>query len=274
MAELWRCPICNGSFAIAETSAVCDQNHSFDFARQGYLNLLPVNFKHSKSPGDDKAMLSARRQFLQKGYYQALLEHLITLQAQIIDGQASPLRAMDLGGGEGFFSAKLQQASNSTMQWYLSDISKEAVRLASSLFVKGRCSVASSYNLPIPDASLDIVLRNFAPSSDQELQRIIKPGGTCIIVSPGEDHLIELRQLLYSAPKKHAPPKDPDGFVLQEKIEVFDTVEISDADDRDHVFAMTPMVWRADRQVREQWLNLSDTRVRLSFLISVYRFAP
>ncbi len=36
----------------------CDNNHSFDIAKQGYTNLLPVQNKKSRSPGDDAEMVA------------------------------------------------------------------------------------------------------------------------------------------------------------------------------------------------------------------------
>ena len=41
----------------------CIQGHSFDIAREGYVNLLLPNQKHSKSPGDSKDMMESRRSF-------------------------------------------------------------------------------------------------------------------------------------------------------------------------------------------------------------------
>ena len=55
------CPLCGGPLARQEHRAVCPQGHSFDVARQGYVNLLTVGRKHSRQPGDSPTQLAARR---------------------------------------------------------------------------------------------------------------------------------------------------------------------------------------------------------------------
>ncbi len=52
----YRCPLCQQALLLDEKSYRCENNHSFDQAKQGYVNLLPVQFKHSKEPGDNKAV--------------------------------------------------------------------------------------------------------------------------------------------------------------------------------------------------------------------------
>lgn len=43
--------------------------HTFDIARQGYINLLPVQNKRRKELGDSGEMIESRRNFLSKGFY-------------------------------------------------------------------------------------------------------------------------------------------------------------------------------------------------------------
>ena len=51
------CPICKSKLNIDGKTYRCENNHSFDIAKQGYVNLLPVNKKHSDNPGDSKDMV-------------------------------------------------------------------------------------------------------------------------------------------------------------------------------------------------------------------------
>ncbi len=272
MAMFWRCPHCLSPLSAENSRAVCSNGHSFDFARQGYLNLLPANFKRSQSPGDDKAMLTARRQFLDAGYYQSLLDHLLVTQDRLVaQSNAESFTALDLGGGDGYYSARMQaQCSHST--WYLSDISKDAVKMAAARFERGRCAVASSFKLPVMDASVDWVMRNFAPADDGELKRILKPGGICLIITPGQDHLIELRRCLYDNPKAHKPGDAPTNGKLLDRQFVSETVQLSEVSHRQWLFSMTPMVWRAPQNAQQAWLNADDSTVTLSFTLSYYGF--
>ena len=72
MKSLFRCPLCGTPLEREETRWLCPNRHSFDRAAAGYVHLLPANKKHSKDPGDDKAMVAARSSFLDKGYYAPL----------------------------------------------------------------------------------------------------------------------------------------------------------------------------------------------------------
>ncbi|WP_317931509.1 putative RNA methyltransferase [Halioxenophilus sp. WMMB6] len=269
---IWLCPHCRCPLELQESRAVCCHNHSFDFAREGYLNLLPANFKHSKAPGDDKSMLSARRQFLAAGYYQPLSEQLASVQAELLTNFSKrPVQALDLGGGDGYYSSYLQAQAGDTVQWYLSDISKEALRLAGKRFARGHCVVASSFNVPVMDAGLDIVLRNFAPSSDAELKRLLCKQGYLVVVAPGPEHLLELRQLIYSEPKRHPFPATPEGATLEQNHCLTYAMSLAEPSHRDWLFAMTPMVWKSSAELRQQWLE-ADSQVTADFTIAIYRF--
>ena len=63
------CPICGKTLSHQERVCRCEAGHSFDIARQGYINLLPVQQKHSRNPGDTREQVLARRQFLEAGFY-------------------------------------------------------------------------------------------------------------------------------------------------------------------------------------------------------------
>ena len=100
MSSLFLCPLCGEPLARREKSYICPHGHSFDLSREGYCNLLPVNQKHSKAPGDDKNMAAARSAFLSKGYYAPLREALCQL-AVCATGSAPAV--LDTGCGEGYY---------------------------------------------------------------------------------------------------------------------------------------------------------------------------
>ena len=71
------CPICEKPLHLQARSLVCPENHSFDIARQGYVNLLPVQRRHSAHPGDTKEQVASRREFLEGGFYAPIADALI-----------------------------------------------------------------------------------------------------------------------------------------------------------------------------------------------------
>ena len=80
ISKSYQCPLCQQVLVFNEQSYRCTNNHSFDQAKEGYVNLLPVQHKHSKDPGDNKAMVNARRAFLDLGFYQPLVKAITELQ--------------------------------------------------------------------------------------------------------------------------------------------------------------------------------------------------
>ena len=91
------CPICAQSLRREEKRLVCPNRHSFDIARQGYVNLLAVQQKHSLSPGDTREQVLSRRAFLEAGYYAPIVETLLfTAKKYGVSGEI-----LDVGCGEG-----------------------------------------------------------------------------------------------------------------------------------------------------------------------------
>ncbi|MAA63070.1 MAG: rRNA (guanine-N1)-methyltransferase, partial [Idiomarina sp.] len=123
-----RCPIEHSPLQLVGGSWRCENGHSYDVAKQGYVNLLPVQNKRSKDPGDSKAMVQARREFLDQGYYQPLAQVLAdTVFAQ---GEQAVL---DAGCGEGYYLRYLvEQAEQNGTDLCMAalDISKWAVQAA------------------------------------------------------------------------------------------------------------------------------------------------
>lgn len=118
------CPICSEPLNAVDNGVVCPAGHRFDRARQGYLNLLPVQHKNSRDPGDNQAMVEARRDFLNAGHYAPVAKRLAELAA----GYA-PARWVDIGCGEGYYTAQIAEALPDA-DGYALDISKEAVKRA------------------------------------------------------------------------------------------------------------------------------------------------
>ena len=179
-------------------SVRCARGHSFDLAREGYLNLL-----RSKRTGDSKEMLLARRAFLDRGHYQPLAEALAdTITAFLgerVGAADRPLRVLDAGCGEGYYLDRLGQRLSEapglaeTLLIGL-DSAKEAIRLSAKRLQDAALLVADlKERLPIAGASLDAILNVFAPRDLAELARALVPGGLLLIAIPFPDHLVELR---------------------------------------------------------------------------------
>ena len=165
MNSLFSCPLCSAPLTRGEHSCFCPAGHSFDLAAAGYTHLLPANRKHSKNPGDDKAMVAARSAFLDKGYYAPLLDALCNLVVREMTETPAPV-LLDSGCGEGYYTAGLVRALRAAGQSPRCagvDISKFALRRAARRLPEEEFAVASVYHLPLADASVDILTNVFSP---------------------------------------------------------------------------------------------------------------
>lgn len=185
----WICPNCSHALVGKEGSLRCDNGHSYDLAREGYVNLLATGRQAAGVHGDSKAMLEARRRFLAVGYYQPLRARLIGIITS-----SRPRVVADIGCGEGFYIGGLARAKPE-IACYGTDISKDAVRLAARSYPEASFAVASTYApLPLADGSVDVVLDVFAPRNATEFARILSPSGHLIVVIPTDGHLRALRE--------------------------------------------------------------------------------
>ena len=169
------CPYCKNSlYDSREKTYICDNNHSFDIAKQGYLNLLPVNQKKSKDPGDNEMMIAARRNFLELGFYDPLIKSIKNLISDKLSFVTKDIVAFDAGCGEGYYSEKaLNNLPDLETEILGTDISKYAVKNAARKYKNNFYFVSSVYNLPISNTSTDLILSVFSPIAAEEFKRIL-----------------------------------------------------------------------------------------------------
>ena len=239
-----RCPICEMPLTCEPARWYCENGHSFDVARQGYVNLLPVSQKHSRQPGDSKLQVAARRAFLGGGHYAPIAEKLCALCAQ-----ERPDVLLDVGCGEGYYLGRVQAALPQLECWGV-DVSKEAIRCAAAQYKQPRFLTATAAHLPFPDGSFDVITSLFALTLPAEFARVLRPGGALIQVTAGAEHLMGLKSIIYPEifrREKRADTALP-GFRLdaEEMLEFEFTLERSE--DVMRLLSMTPHVMRITKE--------------------------
>ena len=242
------CPLCSAPLATADHGVACPAGHRFDRARQGYLNLLPVQHKNSRAPGDNQAMVEARRAFLEEGHYAPVAERLAELAAR-----QRPTRWLDIGCGEGYYSARLAAAMPKA-EGYALDISREAVKRACRRAPSVNWLVASMARVPLAPASCDFIASVFSPLDWHEAQRLLRPGGGLMRVGPTQGHLMELRERLYDEVRPYQDDKHlalvPRGMHLAHTEVLSYRLRLIDPASRANLLAMTPHGWRASAERR------------------------
>ena len=193
MPEL-KCPVCGSRLHKTEKTLKCPAGHSYDIAKQGYVNLLMSNRSSSRRHGDDKAMALARTAFLDKGYYACLRDAICTYA---VDNTSGDVDMLDAGCGEGWYTLAVKnavEADGRLCRVCGVDISRDALIRASKRSIGGDLVAASVNSLPVADGSCDLIINVFAPNDDSEFARVSRPGGILIRAVPTEDHLMGLKK--------------------------------------------------------------------------------
>ncbi|HEV7897312.1 MAG TPA: methyltransferase domain-containing protein [Planosporangium sp.] len=188
IAEYLRCPVCSAPLHVGTAALRCAQGHSFDLARQGYVDLSAGRLTH---PGDTAEMISARQELLGAGHFRVLTQALVAAV-----GDRPPGLVVDVGAGTGQHLAALLQARPDDLGVAV-DISKPALRRAARAHPRLAAVRADAWRgLPVADGAADVVLDVFAPRSGPEFHRILRPDGILIVVTPAPAHLGELVEAL------------------------------------------------------------------------------
>lgn len=269
----YQCPLCHQSLQLDNQIWRCDNNHQFDQAKEGYVNLMPVQHKKSKDPGDNKMMMQARRQFLDAGYYQPLRNTILSILDKLLTDHHNLQTLLDIGCGEGYYTGFLASSlsTNHAIKVYGLDISKNAVRSASRRYSGACFCVASSHRLPFDDHAVDAVLRIYAPCKAEELNRVIKTNGFIVAVTPAPQHLIQLKGLIYQTPKPHDDKEEIiEGFHCEQQHRLSYPMTMA-GQQAVNLLQMTPFAWKASESLIDTLSEQTEFLCDADFYIRVYR---
>lgn len=252
-----KCPLCNNSLATQNKSLICENNHTYDIARSGYINLLPVNKKSSKNPGDSKEMVEARSNFLKTDYYLPIITKINTfIKTNIVPN--TQINILDAGCGEGYYLNKVKTHFNEKVNCLGVDISKAAIHAAATHNKEICWCVASIYNLPIIDHSQDIIINIFSPYDFKELMRVAKENALIILVIPNDKHLIEIKNLVYKNQQNYTSnerllcklQEHPDLKIINTE-QIMYNFNLPSQEAIKNLFAMTPFYWKSNQDIQK-----------------------
>lgn len=271
---LLRCPSCGLPLARRSGVYACSNNHSFDTARDGYVNLLRSGRKPSGARGDTDEMIRARRRILEAGHFLPLLARVAdAVAAAFPDGSDRVL--VDAGCGEGYYVRSLRRrlARSSSITWLGIDISKFAVHLAASRDPDSTWVVGSSHDLPVLDHRVDVLLSIFAPIDPAEYTRVLLRSGSVITATPAEGHLAGLRSLIYRGSQggRDPDPVDVRGLFPAHRADV-ERIRFSVAlnpDEREDMLLMTPFYWQVAEPNRASLAAAIPSKLEADVILSV-----
>ena len=260
------CPVCGCTLSRVDREYRCENRHSFDIARQGYVNLLTVQQKKSLHPGDTREQVLSRRAFLEAGCYAPI--------ARTLCDTALELRAkgpvLDVGCGEGYYSAQLAKTLGAELTGL--DISKEAVRCAAGKYKDALWLCGTAAHLPVADGSAGLVTSLFALTVPEEFRRVLSPGGYYFQVLAAEDHLMGLKSVIYPEllhKEKNTVPELP-GFTLVQSVPIRFTFTVEGEQVR-NLLSMTPHVYRISKEGAQRLAATDTLTDEASCVLNVYR---
>ena len=260
------CPVCGQVLCREDRTLRCAVGHCFDIARQGYVNLLTVDRKHARHPGDTKEQVAARKQFLDGGYYRPIADAVCRLLMPY-----APAAVLDAGCGEGYYLTRLQEAMPQA-EYAGIDISKDAVRYAAVRNRKALWLTATAAALPFPDASFDAVLSMFALTVEGEFARVLRPGGVYLQVLAGEEHLMGLKSVIYPQILRKEKVLRPQlqGFRLEHSETLEFEFAVRDHGQVENLLSMTPHFWRISKEGAQRLAKTDRLEDRAQVILNLY----
>jgi 23S rRNA (guanine745-N1)-methyltransferase len=281
MSSILQCPVCRELTVRSETGCQCANKHTFDAARQGYVNFLLAHKKHSKEPGDNRDMIKSRRKFLDRGPYDKLSDGINeAIAGNLLASQrAGACTILDAGCGEGFYLKRLKgflsrSDHDRVFNYYGVDISKYAVQQATQRDKTMNWFVASIIDLPFIKSTLDIVFNVFSPVNFPEFSRILKDTGKLVIVHPGPRHLNGLREIIYPVAREHEESdmvEQAEGlFSLSKRTRINYQLELTSSGEIMDLLAMTPYFWNIDLSTKSKVEAVDRLALDVDVMISVF----
>ena len=264
-ATAFACPICQENLTLLESSLKCNNRHSFDLAKFGYVNLAP---QIKQSANYDKENFQNRQQILEAGFYQAILE----VVSDLLSNSKNAKTILDIGCGEGFYSRKLQER-HPDKTFYAFDISKDSVQIAAKSEPNWAVNwfVGDLARLPIKDASMDILLDIFSPANYGEFRRVLSKDGILIKVIPTENHLKEIRQKVQDQLTNKDYSNQDIKNHFQEHFTILSSQTASltktiTAEQLQALLSMTPLLFHID-QGKIDWSQLTEITIEAEILV-------
>ncbi|MGH3621088.1 MAG: putative RNA methyltransferase [Sciscionella sp.] len=275
---VFACPVCGESLAGDGQTVRCVEEHVFDIAREGYVNLLLPQHRHSKDPGYSKEMIAGRRDFFDAGHYQLLADGVANVITSYLPERTERV-VLDAGCGEGYYLRRLrtrlgEQGQDGATTLCGIDISKHGIRVAAKRDPRGLYAVAGTYHMPVLADHVDVLLTHFSPVSAADFLRVVRSGGVVLIGGPGEDHLYSFKKLLYDTPTKHEPTPtlaDEPGFELINTHRIRYNLALRGRGEVANLLLMTPYYWSVDQAIQARLAELAALDTEVDVVLHAYR---
>ncbi len=255
-ADHMTCPICHSNLAWADNQVRCSNNHSFDLAKQGYINLAP---NHQEAHYNSQLFAARQRIMDQAQLYAGIYDQILDLLAQkgIAFDQADKI--IDLGTGEGthlhqlinHWHSRLDSPSQGPHPLGL-DLAKDGILSAAKHYTNALWVVADLSQLPFKDGRVDGALTILSPSNYPALNKALADQGWFIKIIPGPHYLKELRAIVLDEADQR---QDSSASITKFKAAFdnfgqthFESHVPLNKEQMADLVAMTPLMWHASEE--------------------------
>lgn len=261
------CPKCHEAIILENKTYRCKNNHCYDLAKSGYINLLLNPDKACNNPGDNKDSLLCRKAHLNQGYYDVILNEVISyIQKHPFEN----MEILDLGCGEGYYTAGIKKAFEDANVYGL-DISKEGIQMATKYRKDIHWIVGNSKNIPLLDHSMNVITALFTVVNSDEIKRCLKEDGYMIHVTANPYHLVEFKELIYDEVKVKSDEHIRLPFHVEESYDFKKTIHLKNKEDTLNLLKMTPHFYHIKKERRHVLDTLNEFDVTIDIRITIYK---
>ncbi|XMB85312.1 methyltransferase domain-containing protein [Mycoplasmatota bacterium WC44] len=252
----------------------CSNNHCFDVAKQGYVNLLMSNQSKLRIHGDSAEMLDARKSILYGNYYKSVSDYLNKTVESILTDKNKEYAVLDMGCGIGYYLTSLKEyLKRDNIDYHGIDIAKSGIIEATKHDKEISWVVGSSMKLPYLDNSIDVIISIFSPISESECERVLKSNGVLIVISPNKNHLMELKRNIYpTIIEKNYEVNELSSAVLS-KINSSNVIKtiVLEKSNLKNLLLMTPHYWKTTKEAKEKFYLLDSLSITIDVVVDEYK---
>ncbi len=158
------------------------------------------------------------------------------------------------------------------------DVSAYALRRAAKAHPRIAAIGADVWDaLPLRDGSVSAILDVFAPRNAAEFHRVLRPGGTLVVVTPSPGHLAELVDrfgMLSVDERKDERIEETlaESFILETRAELTHRMSLA-AHDIGRLIRMGPSAHHIDTASLEETLDMIDAPLGVTAAVTVARYS-